>query len=207
MNVFYPLELKITMLPELSELKFKRKQLNLTQVQLSELSKVSQSLIAKIESGKTIPSYENAKKLFDALEKTGQIHRVLAEHLMKKPVLFVHATDTVQKAIRLMQKNGISQLPVLENRVVIGTVSENGLLEKSQSKSRENLHSAQVKTVLEPALPQVPPETPIQSLGTILEHAPAALVTQNGSLIGIVSQSDYLKTVASKKITKHQRLI
>ena len=53
------------MLPELSEIKAKRKHLGLSQSGLSVKTGVSQSLIAKLEAGKISPSYLSAKKIFD----------------------------------------------------------------------------------------------------------------------------------------------
>lgn len=201
------LEVNQAMLPELSELKFKRKQLNLTQIQLFELSGVSQSLIAKIESGKTIPSYDNAKKLFDSLEKISEAHGLTAQAIMKKPVVFVHLIDSVQKTIRLMQKHGFSQLPVLDGDKISGAVSEKGILEHLQKNPGQVASETPIKLVLENAFPQVPEDTPLRTLASVLEYAPAVLVVKNGKTEGIISKSDFLKTVADKKITKHHRLI
>jgi len=54
------------MLPELSEIKARRKQLGITQEELAELAEVSQSLIAKIENSSIIPTYDRVKRIFDA---------------------------------------------------------------------------------------------------------------------------------------------
>ena len=45
-----------------------RRQLGLTQSQLSSVSQVSQSYIARIESGKIDPSYSKTRALSDALK-------------------------------------------------------------------------------------------------------------------------------------------
>ncbi|MEM0475595.1 MAG: helix-turn-helix domain-containing protein [Candidatus Norongarragalinales archaeon] len=55
-------------LPELGEVKKRRKALNLTQSALARLAGVSQSFIAKVERGKSDPAYSLAKRVFDALE-------------------------------------------------------------------------------------------------------------------------------------------
>lgn len=59
------------MLPSLDEIAKRRKLLGLTQKQLAKIAGVSQSFIAKIESGKIDPSYSKAKAIFDTLEKNG----------------------------------------------------------------------------------------------------------------------------------------
>ena len=51
------------MLPELEEIKKKRKLFGMTQADLAAECGVSQSLIAKLESGKIVPAYGKAKKI------------------------------------------------------------------------------------------------------------------------------------------------
>ena len=57
------------MLPSLDEIAKKRKMLGLTQKELARMAGVSQSSIAKIESGKIDPSYNKVKAIFDVLER------------------------------------------------------------------------------------------------------------------------------------------
>ena len=52
------------MFPKLNEISKKRKILGLTQSELAKLAGVSQSLIAKLESGKIEPSYTKVKTIF-----------------------------------------------------------------------------------------------------------------------------------------------
>lgn len=181
--------------------------MNLTQQQLAELSGVSQSLIAKIENETTVPGYENAKKLFDCLERISEKHGVIAEHVMQAKIVTVLASESIQKAVRLMEKNGISQLPVLEEGKVVGTVSEKGLLTKIGDLNGQKMAETLVRDAMEEALPQIQPNTPFKVLASILEHSPAALVTEKGKIKGIVSKSDLLKSVLDRKITKHHRLV
>ena len=53
---------------ELNEIKIIRKKYGLTQSKLANIANVSQSLIAKIESGRIDPTYSNAQKIFSALD-------------------------------------------------------------------------------------------------------------------------------------------
>ncbi|MBI2647565.1 helix-turn-helix domain-containing protein, partial [Candidatus Woesearchaeota archaeon] len=54
---------------ELVEVKKIRKKLELTQTQLANRAGVSQSLIAKVESGRIDPTYSKTKKIFSALSE------------------------------------------------------------------------------------------------------------------------------------------
>ena len=61
------------MLYELNRIKQMRTELGLTQTELANISRVSQSLIAKIERGNIEPSYSIARRIFIVLEELGFI--------------------------------------------------------------------------------------------------------------------------------------
>src|SRR5437016_14588462 len=93
------------MLPSLDEIPKKRKALGLTQSKLAQLAGVSQSIIAKIESGTVDPSYSIAKRLVEALEKESiQTSRPRVSEIMSKPVISVSKTQLVRDAVDLMRK-------------------------------------------------------------------------------------------------------
>ena len=56
------------MLPPIDEIERRRKSLGLGQRQLAKIVGVSQSMIAKIETGRINPSYLKTKTIFDLLE-------------------------------------------------------------------------------------------------------------------------------------------
>lgn len=56
-------------LPYISQIAGTRKRLGVRQEELARESKVSQSLISKIESRQVVPTYDNAKMIMDALER------------------------------------------------------------------------------------------------------------------------------------------
>ncbi len=55
------------MLPSVEEIAKRRRILGLTQKELSQMAMVSQSFVAKLESGSMNPSYANVKKILEAL--------------------------------------------------------------------------------------------------------------------------------------------
>ncbi len=185
------------MLPDLKEIRLRRKRFNLTQSDLASITGVSQSLIAKIESQQTIPSYLNAKKLFDTLNKLEQENVVKASDIQSRKIISVKREDPVKKAITLMGKNSVSQLPVIENKSCVGNVSEKSLLEKIIS--FEDISDTKVANVMDEALPTLPGNTPITLLSQMLNYSQAVLVTENGKICGIISKSDLLEAVAKKR--------
>ena len=109
------------MLPEITEIRAYRKGLGLTQKELSEKSSVSQSLIAKMENGKVTPSYDKAKKIFEALEQASKREALKARDIMSRRVKSVKPGDSARKAISLMEKHGLSQVPVLKAGQCVGS--------------------------------------------------------------------------------------
>ena len=114
---------------ELGEIKMIRKRLELTQKELAKLAGVSQSLIAKVESGKMDPTYSKAKKIFSVLESIKSRHEEKAGMFTTKKVIFTRKNEKITDAAKKMKKNSISQMPVLEKGKVVGMVSETGILE------------------------------------------------------------------------------
>ncbi|MGC8948905.1 MAG: helix-turn-helix domain-containing protein, partial [Thermoprotei archaeon] len=145
------------MLPELSEIMKLRKKLGLTQRELAKLSGVSQSLIAKIESGKIIPSYSKVKIIFDTLEnleeKVFKVN-IKAGDIMNKKVVGVKSNDKVIKASQIMLKHGFSQLPVFSKGRLVGSISEKDIMNiLSKGLKMEELSNIYVCDVMDDPFP------------------------------------------------------
>ena len=181
------------MLPDLREIKSRRVSANLTQSQLAKLSNVSQSLIAKIEAGNIEPSYPKAKKLFDCLRQLHAKHEKHAEEIMTKPVLFVKADDNLKKAIKELEKHGLSQLPVIKDDKQLGSISEKSILTKINSSRGLDIDKAKAEEAIEESLPTIQANTPESVVRQLLNFNPAILVVKKGKIAGIITKSDLLK--------------
>ncbi len=181
------------MLPDLKEIKAKRVSAGLTQSQLAQLSSVSQSLIAKIEAGSIQPSYAKAKRLFDCLTQMHAKQEKPASQLMSKPVVFVEAEESLKKAIKALEKHGLSQLPVLSKGKQLGSVSEKSILAKINLGRGIDVEKARAEEAMEEALPTIQPNTPESVVRQLLSFNPAVLVVKNGRIAGIITKSDLLK--------------
>ncbi|MEM4272498.1 MAG: CBS domain-containing protein, partial [Candidatus Bilamarchaeaceae archaeon] len=52
----------------------------------------------------------------------------LAKDIMTKNVFMIDAGDSARKAVKILEKHGLSQLPVLRKGLPIGTISERSIL-------------------------------------------------------------------------------
>lgn len=175
------------MLYELSEIKKIRKNLGLTQTDLSKRANVSQSLIAKIESGKIDPTFTKTKKIFETLSDLENKEEIKAEELMNKKIISVVPGDSVNESVNKMKKFGISQMPVIDNHKLVGLVSESTLLDALMSKKDKK-----ILDIMEEAPPIVSKTASVQIISSLLKHYPMVLVSESGKLIGLITKADLL---------------
>ena len=78
------------MISELSQIKRVRKSFGLTQAELARHAGVSQSLIAKVESGRIDPTYTKTKKIFETLNSLEKQKEVKAGDIMAKKIVGIN---------------------------------------------------------------------------------------------------------------------
>jgi predicted transcriptional regulator len=186
------------MLPDLVEIQKRRRSLGLSQKKLASYAGVSQSLIAKIEGGKIDPSYKNVKKIFKALEKEigKQKRTILAREISNKEVVCVDKKDSIYRAIELMQKYDISQVPVYDENTPIGIITEKVITNHLvQKKDPKKLSKRSTESVMEKELPQISEDAPVDIVIPLLQHSPAVLTIKKGITTGIITKADLLKIV------------
>jgi len=184
------------MLPSLDEIAKRRKLLGLTQKQLANLAGVSQSFIAKLETGKIDPSYSKVKAIFDVLNRLETKENYTAKEILHEGVIGVEKSEKVAKAINLMMEYGFSQLPVFENGKCVGCISEKTILSLvTTTRDVSAVSQKLVEEVMEEALPQIDENAPMQLISNLLHFYPAILVTRRGKIIGIITKADLFKVI------------
>jgi cystathionine beta-synthase len=118
---------------------------------------------------------------------------LLARRQGAQPALVSLAPSAqVRQALGLMSTWGVSQIPVLESGRSIGTLTEGTLM--TRALAQPALLDRPVREVMEASLPVVDAGFASDRLAPMLtRELPAALVEQNGVLIGIVSRYDVLR--------------
>jgi len=188
------------MLPDVVEIRRRRKTLGLTQKELAMLAGVSQSVIAKIESGNIKPSYSIIRKIFIVFEDADSEKRIQAKDIMNKKVVSVRKGDSVEKAIDTMRKFGYSQLPVVSGAQTVGTISEKIVLDvMSNGRSLGDVLGEKVGSVMEEALPRISESESIDVISALLRNNSAVLVTNKGKIVGIITKADLFKIANQPK--------
>ena len=141
---------------ELKDVEKRRRNLGLTQVRLARLAGVSQSMIAKLERGLIDVAYSKAQSIFKALEKEERKEETIAEDIMTKKLISTKKTDKSSKPIAIMKKLRISQIPVLQGDLSIGSITEESLLNKiREGFNPKKLGETKVEEIMEEAFPTI----------------------------------------------------
>ena len=178
----------------LSEIKVLRRKYHLTQKELADRAGVSQSLLAKIESGKVEPTFSKAQQLFASLEALRGQEETKAEQIMNKKVVVGKVSDVLQKIIGIMKMKGISQVPIVSKGKICGLVTETTILNQ-MTEHPDKIHILKAGEVMEDAPPIVSPKTGLRALTELLRDYQVVLVAEKGELKGIISKSDLLGRV------------
>lgn len=190
-------------LPTPEDIRRMRIMAGLTQKELAERAGVSQSLIARIEAGTVDPRLSTLRKILKALVPS--IGDLKAEQVMHKPVIWIDADEPVRNVVELMEKYGISQVPVLEKGNVVGTIHESTLLRYFlKTKNPSQLFNRRAREVMDESLPMVSPSTSISDVLALLSgEKPAVLVVNEGKLIGIITKIDIISAIKPRSRGLH----
>ena len=178
------------MVIDLKDIKRIRRTLGMTQGELASRAGVSQSLVAKVESGLLDPAYSKAQKILNTLDEASRGKEAVAKEVMQKKILSVSVKDKLSKAVRLMKDHQISQTPVLDARKAVGLISESILLEAMMSGNKST-----VGEVMSEVPPIVAPETPLHVVTELLKYYQLVLVETKGKVAGLITRADVLSYV------------
>jgi acetoin utilization protein AcuB len=131
---------------------------------------------------------------------------------MTETVLAVETFDSIGIARQLMAKHRVNQLPVLENDVVVGIVTDRDLRDAyptsmaiAETKRIDEFAARYtVEEVMSHDVFTVEPDTPLATAVALLRrHRIGSLpVIENKSLVGIITRSDILDFILSGGILK-----
>ena len=155
---------------------------------------VSTSMINQIESGRSQPSYETAKKIFDSLANLeGKSSSHKAGDFCSKDVVKLKPSNTLHDAIKKMHESSISQIPIFNGQEPVGVISEDGIVKHLADIGEDELKNARLADTMEPVPPIVDYDTPANVLVPLIRYSKCILVSKKSKIIGIITASDTLK--------------
>ncbi|MFW9987849.1 MAG: CBS domain-containing protein [Candidatus Odinarchaeota archaeon] len=181
-------------LPSLNDIRRLRKKLNISQKTLGEQLNLSQSIISRIESGEVDPPYSKLKKIYEYLENERKIREKSKKHadnFMSSDLHSIKLSTTIREAVDLMNKYEISQLPIIENNINLGSITSKKV-QKSITDNPEII-KMDVSLIKELPFPEIDKNWNTKDISNLLLQYPAVLVRESNNYIGIITDSDLLK--------------
>lgn len=187
------------LLPILSEIGKRRKALDLTQHGLAKEAGVSRSLIAKIERGHANPSYGEARKIFETLERLEsriplQVSEKTLDKVHNPDILWAEVDEPLYDAQKRMVEKYYSQLPVRKKGKIVGSLTERGINRTLVEKRGMDQKTLLVEDAMDDAFPIVPTTATVSSVIPLLQVYQGVLTAKDGDVVGIVTNADILKS-------------
>jgi len=122
---------------------------------------------------------------------------VKVDQIMAKPVKTIDKDQPVSTALEMMDKNGISALPVTEENRLIGLITELDIVDRLGSGRAGTLApgNIHVSSVMEWAPTTVPPTTDVVEAARLLvqRRERAVVVTEGDAILGILTNTHFVK--------------
>jgi len=109
----------------------------------------------------------------------------------KRPLITVEIDSTLLQATSLMEQNDISQLPVMEDGRIVGSLTENKVL--STLVSNPSLREHQVREFLDKPFPVIDEKVSIEKIYKLLDKDTTAVVVKHeDNTLDIITKSDLI---------------
>ncbi len=128
---------------------------------------------------------------------TGDLRDVVGRWFAEGSVVTVKPDDTLAVAFSRMKLHGISQLPVLEGKRIVGIVDESDLL--AATMEDEGSFRALVRDFMSSRLQTVSPATPLASLRPLLADGLVPIVMDGDGFVGLVTRTDVLNHLRRRR--------
>lgn len=105
-------------------------------------------------------------------------------------LVFVAPNELVADALQKMSDSGVTQIPVLENNLSVGSLRESHVLTKLLA--NRDLLNSKVADVMDKSFPVVDVDTSLNELKSKLQRHPAVLIEDFKRITAIITRSDVL---------------
>ena len=106
-------------------------------------------------------------------------------------LVFVSPDETVAAALEKMNVSGVTQLPILEEHISVGSLRESRVLTKLLGD--RDLLNAKVSDVMDESFPVMDVDASIKDIKVKLQKSPAILIEDFKRITGIITRSDVLE--------------
>jgi len=194
----------MTRIPQLTEIKKLREELNLSQRQLAKQCDIPSSFLSMIENQKnnTKPSYDVLVRLFKELDGESQKNLgklTTADKICKTNLTSARKSDYAEDIIKIMHEKDFSQIPVLDGGGCIGMVTENSLMKFLQERTHKPLTTTRVKDVMDTPPIVIDISTKVtENILSLFNDSKCLLVSDNAKIMGLITKIDAIRGLMKK---------
>ena len=194
----------MTRIPQLTEIKKLREELNLSQRQLAKQCDIPSSFLSMIENQKnnTKPSYDVLVRLFQELDGESQKNLgklITADKICKTNLTSARKSDYAEDIIKIMHEKDFSQIPVLDGGGCIGMVTENSLMKFLQERTHKPLTTTKVKDVMDTPPIVIDISTKVtENILSLFNDSKCLLVSDNAKIVGLITKIDAIRGLMKK---------
>ncbi len=127
------------------------------------------------------------------LEKPKQTARTIIESRKDFSLTSVDANQTVEEALMKITRSDISQLPVLKNGEMVGSLSESSLFSKIVE--NPSVKTATVETIMDKPFPYVNEDTSVEEISGKFTKEMGAVAIKNNGQLEIITKHDIIKAI------------
>lgn len=128
------------------------------------------------------------------LDKTKATVKDVVNKAGNSPILSIGSEDTVAAAVAVITDNNISQLPVVDNDQVVGSITDAQLF--SQLLSAPELKEKEVKTIMQKPFPTVAYSATIEEVSPLItKEVPAVLTRDQNNNLHIITKQDIIQSI------------
>lgn len=113
-------------------------------------------------------------------DKKGLTAKDLVNTNAKEELITIDSNDTIANAAKIMSKKDISQIPVTNDKRIVGSLNENILFAKVTA--NPEIKNQKVESIMQPAFPFVDISAPIDSLSTMINAENSAVLVRDFKL-------------------------
>ena len=194
----------MTRIPQLTEIKKLREELNISQRQLAKQCDIPSSFLSMIENPKnnTKPSYDVLVRIFQELDGESQKNLgklTTADKICKTNLTSARKSDYAEDIIKIMHEKDYSQIPVLDGGGCIGMVTENSLMKFLQERTHKPLTTTKVKDVMDTPPIVIDISTKVtENILSLFNDSKCLLVSDNAKIVGLITKIDAIRGLMKK---------
>lgn len=127
------------------------------------------------------------------LEKPKQTAKTIIEGRKDFTLISVDAHQTVEEALMKITRSDVSQLPVLKNGEMVGSLSESSLLSKIMNDPK--IKASAVESIMDKPFPIVNSETSVEEISSKINKETGAVAVKHNGTLEVITKHDIIKAL------------